>query len=73
MINPHKSSQIKANNIRLWVGVVSLIVAWALFIYKDLLHDLYLILLGAFSLYTIFAYIIMPIRKNIKLRESEDE
>ena len=66
MNNLHKNSQIKANNIRLWVGVISLLVAWGLFIYKNLLHDLYLILLGAFSLYTIFAYIWVPISKNKK-------
>jgi hypothetical protein len=73
MNNPHKSSQIKANNIRLWVGIISLIIAWSLFIYKNLLHDLYLILIGAFTLYTLFAYILMPIKKNKKLKESEDE
>jgi len=73
MNNLHKNSQIKANNIRLWVGVITLIVAWALFIYKDLLHDLYLILLGAFTLYTLFAYIWMPLQKNKKLRELDDE
>lgn len=72
MKNPHKNSQIKANNIRLWVGIISLIIAWSLFIYKDLLHDLYLILIGAFTLYTLFAYIWMPLQKNKKLKESED-
>jgi hypothetical protein len=73
MNNSYKNSQIKANTIRLWVGIISLVVAWSLFIYKNLLHDLYLILIGAFTLYTLFAYIWMPIQKNKKLRESEDE
>lgn len=73
MNNPHKNSQIKANNIRLWVGVISIGVIWGLFIYKNLLHDLYLVLISAFTLYTIFAYIWTPIQKNKKLRESEDE
>ncbi|GAA5024369.1 hypothetical protein GCM10011506_07950 [Marivirga lumbricoides] len=73
MQNPHKHNQIKANNIRIWVGAISLILAWALFIYKDLLKDLYLILLGSFSLYTLFVYIIIPIQKNKKLKEQEDE
>ncbi|WKK84976.1 hypothetical protein QYS48_23505 [Marivirga arenosa] len=73
MDNPHRNSQIKANNIRLWVGVISLIVAWSLFIYKNLLHDLYLILIGAFTLYTLFAYILVPIQKNKKLRDSDNE
>ena len=73
MDNLHKNSQIKANNIRLWVGIISLIVAWSLFIYKGLLHDLYLILLGAFTLYTLFAYIIVPIQKNKKLKDSQNE
>jgi general stress protein CsbA len=73
MINPQKNSQIKANNIRLWVGIVSLIVAWSLFIYKGLLQDLYVILLGAFTLYTLFVYIWKPINQNKKIRESDDE
>lgn len=73
MQNPHKNSQIKANNIRIWVGAISLILAWALFIYKDLLTDLYLILIGSFSLYTLFVYIILPIQKNKKLKEQEDD
>ncbi|WKK79973.1 hypothetical protein [Marivirga arenosa] len=73
MDNPHRNSQIKANNIRLWVGVISLIVAWSLFTYKNLLHDLYLILIGAFTLYTLFAYILVPIQKNKKLRDSDNE
>ncbi|HET8861289.1 hypothetical protein [Marivirga sp.] len=73
MNNLHKQSQIKANNIRFWVGIVSLVVAWGLFIYKDLLHDLYLILIGSFTLYTLFAYIWMPIQKNKKLKEIENE
>ncbi|WP_340153356.1 hypothetical protein [uncultured Marivirga sp.] len=73
MNNPHKSSQIKANNIRLWVGIISLIVAWGLFIYKGLLQDLYLVLLGAFSLYTLFVYIWKPVKQNRKLREADDE
>ncbi len=69
MSNPLKNSQIKANNIRIWVGVISLILIWVLFIYKNLLSDLYLILVISFSLYTIFAYIIVPIQKNKKLKE----
>jgi hypothetical protein len=73
MENPHKNSQIKTNNIRLWVGVISLIVIWGLFIYKNLLQDLYLILLGSFTLYTIFAYIWKPLNQNKKLRESDNE
>ncbi|WKV11874.1 hypothetical protein [Marivirga harenae] len=73
MNNPHKNSQIKANNIRLWVGIISLIVAWGLFIYKGLLQDLYLVLLGAFSLYTLFVYIWKPVEQNRKLREADDE
>lgn len=73
MENPHKNTQIKANNIRIWVGSISLIVAWALFIYKDLLKDLYLILLGSFTLYTLFVYILIPIQKNKKMKEELDE
>ncbi len=73
MQNPYKSSQIKANNIRIWVGVISLVLAWSLFIYKNLLFDLYLILIVSFSLYTLFVYILVPIRKNNKLKEEQDE
>lgn len=73
MNNPHKNSQIKANNIRIWIGIISINLAWGLFIYKDLVKDLYLILLGSFSLYTLFAYILVPIKKNKKLKESEDD
>lgn len=73
MNNRHKNSQIKANNIRLWVGIITLAIAWSLFIYKNLLRDLYLILLGAFTLYTLFAYIWLPIRKNKTLKDSEDD
>jgi phosphatidylserine synthase len=69
MPNPLKNSQIKANNIRIWVGVISLILIWALFIYKNLLSDLYLILVISFSLYTLFAYIVVPIQKNKKMKE----
>lgn len=73
MSNPLKNSQIKANNIRIWVGIISLILIWALFVYKNLLSDLYLILVIAFTLYTLFAYIIVPIQKNKKLKEETDE
>ncbi|MBK6263450.1 hypothetical protein JKA74_00270 [Marivirga sp. S37H4] len=72
MENPYKSSQIKANNIRIWVGAVSLILAWSLFIYKNLLTDLYLILIVSFSLYTLFVYILVPIRKNKKLKDEQN-
>lgn len=71
MSNPLKNSQIKANNIRIWVGIISLILIWALFIYKNLLSDLYLILVISFSLYTLFAYIVVPIQKNKKLKEEQ--
>ena len=71
MSNPLQNSQIKANNIRIWVGIISLILIWALFIYKNLLTDLYLVLVISFSLYTIFAYIVVPIRKNKKLKEEQ--
>ncbi len=73
MSNQLRSSQIKANNIRIWVGVISLILIWALFIYKNLLSDLYLILVVSFSLYTIFAYVIVPIQKNRKLKEEQTD
>jgi hypothetical protein len=69
----HKKSQIKANKVRIIIGVISMLVAWGLFIYKGLLHDLYLVLLGAFTLYTVFAYIIVPINKNKKLKDSMHE
>ncbi len=73
MSNPLKNSQIKANNIRIYVGIISLILIWALFIYKNLLTDLYLILVISFSLYTLFAYIIVPIQKNKKLKEEHTD
>ncbi len=73
MSNPLKNSQIKANNIRIYVGIISLILIWALFIYKNLLSDLYLILVISFSLYTLFAYIVVPIQKNKKLKEEHTD
>lgn len=43
------------------------------FYLQGLLQDLYVILLGAFTLYTLFVYIWKPINQNKKIRESDDE
>ncbi|GAB3332375.1 hypothetical protein GCM10027429_11660 [Marivirga atlantica] len=66
-------TQIKANNIRIVLGILFTIVFWAIFIYKNLLTDFYLILLGSFTLYTLYAYIYVPIKKNKKLKQHNNE
>jgi len=72
MDNKHIKTQIKANNIRIALGIIFTVVFWAIFIYKNFLQDLYLILLLSFTLYTLYAYIIIPIRKNRDLKKQQD-
>ncbi len=73
MEDRHIKTQIKANNIRIVLGITFTVVFWTIFIYKNFLSDFYLILLLSFTLYTLYAYIFVPIKRNKALKQQRNE
>jgi len=66
-------TQIRVNNIRIVLGILFTIAFWTIFVVKNLLSDFYLVLLIAFTIYTLYAYIFIPVKKNKKLKDQRNE
>lgn len=73
MENKNLNNQIKANKFRIIVGIISLVVMWGLFIYKNLMSGMFLYILIGFSIIDLILYIMLPLMKNKKLNQELDE
>lgn len=74
MENNQIKNQIRANKIRIVLGVIFIIFAWGITAYKGLLSQkYYVIMIAAFTIVTIFLYIVKPYSSNKKLESKLDE
>jgi hypothetical protein len=68
-----QEKQINFWKLRMIIGVVALIVVWVLFFYYRMYNQMTYILWGSFTVYSLFAYIYIPLKRINDIRSGNSK
>lgn len=63
--------QIKFWKLRIYIGLSSLTIVWILYFVYNMHSSMSLILWGSFTLYSLFAYLLIPMKKIKDIKEGK--